>query len=415
MSWSRTPILALVISLLTWAGTHGCAKSTDQDSDGDASAARAGRGKDGGTSASADGDSSGSGSGGSGGEATASSGGGSGSSSSGGGGDSAASGGGTIAPAPAGCPDPAVNMVHETLSCAGLYADIGSKELAAGVRPFTPAYKLWSDGAEKQRWVYLPEGSKIDNSDPDAWVLPVDTRMFKEFKWKGKRVETRLYWKVSPTLWLKTSYHWNDDETEATRFAGGEVDVAGDTYYIPSAKECDQCHKGRTDRALGLERVLMALPGAEGLSLADLKADDLLTEPPGDESFELGDDGTGVGVAALGYLHVNCGVSCHNGNPASEGYSSDLRLRLPPEALDGRSPVDFEALTSTIGVPAQTPRWSDGTRIVAGSAADSLLYQLISMRDPANPKDQMPPIGSRVVDTEGIKAVEAWINALAAP
>jgi len=109
---------------------------------------------------------------------------------------------------------------------------------------------------------------------------------------------------------------------------------------------------------------------------------------------------------------VNCGVSCHNDNSASEGFSSDLRLRLPAEAIDGSSSAEFEAIATTVGIPAQTPRWLGRTRIVAGSPEDSLLYVLAGTRDPANPKDQMPPIASRMVDSEGLVLIEEWIRSM---
>jgi hypothetical protein len=313
-----------------------------------------------------------------------------------------------------GCDPPPVGQLPELLSCTGLYRDIETKELADGLHAFKPGRELWSDGADKQRWIYLPEGTQIDTSADDQWRFPVGTRLFKEFAWQGTRVETRLFFKSTATVWLKAAYHWNADESEATRFPGGEVDVAGHTYYIPSSKECDQCHKGRADRSLGFEQLLLALPEAEGLTLAELVNAELLTANPEATRFELGDDGTGHGAAALGWLHVNCGVSCHNDYSAAEGYSSDLRLRLPSEALVGGSSAEFDAVRTTVGVVAHTPRWMGKTRIVAGSIENSLLYQVASTRDLANPKNQMPPIASRVVDADGLELLEDWILGLAA-
>src|SRR5687768_3582906 len=45
---------------------------------------------------------------------------------------------------------------------------------------FTPRYPLWSDGMSKRRWLYLPPGTSIDKSDPDAWEFPRGTRAWKE-------------------------------------------------------------------------------------------------------------------------------------------------------------------------------------------------------------------------------------------
>ena len=85
----------------------------------------------------------------------------------------------------------------EKLSEMGLYADFASKTISSAVVEYEPAYKLWSDGDEKRRWVWLPPGTKIDTSDMDHWVFPVGTRFFKEFAVGGKRIETRMIERVS--------------------------------------------------------------------------------------------------------------------------------------------------------------------------------------------------------------------------
>src|SRR5215468_10036185 len=59
------------------------------------------------------------------------------------------------------------------LECTGLYADFKQKTLAAGVREYAPAVVLWSDGAEKHRYIQLPKGEKIDASNPNEWIFPI--------------------------------------------------------------------------------------------------------------------------------------------------------------------------------------------------------------------------------------------------
>ncbi|MDD9945349.1 MAG: hypothetical protein OXU20_30175 [Myxococcales bacterium] len=310
------------------------------------------------------------------------------------------------------CADESPDLSPKDLACTGLYASVADKQLADGVQTFKPAVELWSDGADKSRFVVLPEGKQIDTSNPNDWRFPVGTKLFKEFAWKGQRVETRMFWKVTQARWLKAAYHWSEDESQATRFPGGEVEVAGDTYYIPSAKECDQCHKGRADRALGFEAVLLSLPGAEGLTLTDLSSAGLLSNDMGATNRTVGDDGTGLGAEALTWLHVNCGVSCHNHQSSADAYLTDMFLRLQFEDTDGSSTAEADAITSTVGIEAVTRRWKDRTRIVPGSPDRSLLYQLANERDARDPDDQMPPIASRVVDAEGMKLLRAWISEL---
>ena len=87
------------------------------------------------------------------------------------------------------------------LSATGLYVDGSTDELAPGVHPYEPRYVLWSDGADKQRYLFIPEGSQIDTADMDEWRFPVGTKVWKEFSRDGKRLETRLFWKTEPNGW----------------------------------------------------------------------------------------------------------------------------------------------------------------------------------------------------------------------
>ena len=311
------------------------------------------------------------------------------------------------------CAESAIDQPPDDLECLGLYADMKTKRVADDVHEYRPSEQLWSDGADKTRWIYLPDGAKIDTSDPDEWSFPLGTKLFKEFRWKGRLAETRVFWKVRDRRWLRASYRWNEEQTAARRFEGGDVEVSGDTYHIPTAKECDQCHKGRTDNILGFEAVLLALPDATGYRLSDLLRDHRLSDVDKLEKLELGDDGTGHAATALPWLHVNCGVSCHNRNPASEAYKTMLSFRLQVADLNGASTREVDARTTSIDVRAVTPRWSGRTRVVPAAPDKSLAYFLASTRQPKMPRDQMPPIATRVVPVDGAHLLEQWISSLA--
>jgi hypothetical protein len=296
-----------------------------------------------------------------------------------------------------------------SLVCTGLYADIATKTIAPGLRAYAPAVPLWSDGASKQRWISLPAGQKIDNSTADEWLFPVGTKVWKEFSKDGKRVETRLWQKVSVGYWVDATYAWNADESVATRSDGGDIPFGTGTYHIPTSDECTKCHRGRIDHILGFDQVLLGLAGATGFTLDELIAEGRLTNPPAKTPLVIGDDGTNLAAPALAWLHVNCGTTCHNRNSNATAWSTGMFLRLDPTQLDGRSVKGFDSLTTTIGVAAVTVDWKGRTRIVPHDPASSLLYQLISHRGTGN---QMPPIASSVVDEADIPLVEAWIEQL---
>lgn len=299
-----------------------------------------------------------------------------------------------------------------SLVCTGLYADIATKTVADDVQPYAPAVPLWSDGTSKQRWIALPPGEKIDNANPDEWVFPIGTKLWKEFSVEGRRIETRLWQKVDTTFWVDATYAWNEAETAATLSPGGDVAVGDGTYHIPTADECQKCHRGRTDRILGFEQVLLGLAGASGLTLERLIAEERLTAPPPSSELVLGDDGTGAAAPALAWLHVNCGTTCHNRNSSSTAWSTNLFLRLDATQLDGRPVTAFDTLTTTIGVPGVSTSWKEQVRITPQDPAGSLLYRLIANRGEGN---QMPPIGSSIVDPAGLSAVETWIGQMSPP
>ena len=294
--------------------------------------------------------------------------------------------------------------------CTGLYTDIKNKKITPGIEAYAPGFVLWSDGAQKERWIYLPKGKKIDTSDMGKWVFPVGTKLFKQFSAGGRRMETRLYQKIddSDEGWSNATYVWSKTEAYATReTAGADVDLGDTVYHVPEKRACDQCHKGRAERILGFEAVALGQDEASGLTLQKLIDKKLITDKPEHTSMTVGDDGTGLASPVLGWIHMNCGVSCHNDRPASEAYKTGLRLRLDPDLLDGRASNDFESETTTIGAPAKVIRFQGETRIVPGDPDSSLLYKLIMSRE--GKTDQMPPIATEIIDEENNARVRDWI------
>src|SRR4051794_23653635 len=91
------------------------------------------------------------------------------------------------------------SALPDRLSETGIYTSIVAKTLSPRLHEFTPNNVLWSDGAEKHRWYQLPEGAVIDSTDMNHWTFPVGTKFFKEFALDGKRLETRLIWRVADT------------------------------------------------------------------------------------------------------------------------------------------------------------------------------------------------------------------------
>ncbi len=307
------------------------------------------------------------------------------------------------------------DMLPTDLECTGLYSDFKNKKIAKGIETFAPAYKLWSDGSEKSRWLKIPDGEQIDTSDMREWKFPVGTQLWKEFRANDERAETRLYKKVRSDLWRKTTYIWDGDKSASRLDTGMEMAVNGVDYQVPSSRDCSSCHQGNSDEVMGFEAVSLGLPGADqdGYTLQKLVDEDLLSDPPEKTQLVIGDDGTGKAADALGWLHINCGVTCHNANPNANAEVTDLRMKLDPSELDGRSPTTFEAYTNLVNGDAQTTQWQGRKRIMPGNPEESLLFELITNRVAGGASNlQMPPLATRLVPEEQTEMILEWIAAM---
>jgi hypothetical protein len=292
---------------------------------------------------------------------------------------------------------------HELLSQTGLFADIATETLASGVTPYEPAFALWSDGASKRRWLYLPPGSQIDSSDMDFWSYPVGTKVWKEFSRDGIRVETRLLEKIAaPDQWLMMAYHWNAAQTDAQAAPDGVANASGTEHDIPDQSACATCHDKMKDKLLSVSAIQLSHQNP-GVSLSTLIADGKLSQPPAGD-FTLPGDATAR--AALGALHANCG-GCHN--PGSFVFSQvDMDLWLSTAALGSVAETGTYKTTVNRPLTASNPTASSA-RIVPGNPGASDVHLRMSERGTLT---QMPPLASELVDASGLASVDAWISSL---
>jgi len=306
----------------------------------------------------------------------------------------AACGGGAAVPdgAPP-APDAVVlpTALPALLSQVGIYSDIATKTLAADAREFAPRNVLWSDAADKVRWIQLPAGAQIDSTDMDHWLFPVGTKLVKQFSLGGKRLETRVLWRVGDTGnreadTLLGAYVWSDDESDATYVPNGQDNLRGTAHDAPSHDLCWHCHVGDAGHVLGFSA--LQLPDLTGLPLSS---------PP-----------TGTYSApdpAQGYLHANCG-HCHNPD-GSAWVDSSMILRL---GVAETAPATTQIVQTTVGVPLQ--QWINhgyADRIVAGMPDQSAIIYRMGQR---THNVQMPPLATEYVDDAGLAMITAWVQAL---
>lgn len=290
----------------------------------------------------------------------------------------------------------------EHLADTGLYSDFASRTVAPGILEYTPRYPLWSDGAEKKRYLYLPPNTKIDTTSMDDWVFPVGTKAWKEFDVGGVPVETRLLWKVTDTEWFEVAYAWTADGTDAVAAPDGGVDALGTTHDIPTVMDCNDCHEDVRDVLIGVSALQLGASDGDG-TLGKLSAAGLLTSPPSKPAFDV--PGSGATKDALGYLHANCG-HCHS--PISSlAKQTPMRLRLSVTDTD---PSLTPAYLTSLCLPMKHPVPPNNVvyALVPGQPDRSGIPVRMDQRGAFG----MPPTCTKVVDEAGVATVRAWIASL---
>ncbi len=171
---------------------------------------------------------------------------------------------GASLPSPHGAATPAQSApLPQRLSDTGLYVAGSTTEVRPENLPFTPQYPLWSDGATKRRWLYLPPGTAIDASRPNAWQFPPGTRLWKEFSYE-RRVETRLIERLADGTWRYAAYVWNEDGSDAVLAPTAGVralatpGAPNGRYTVPSEADCRACHEGGATPVLGFSALQLS-------------------------------------------------------------------------------------------------------------------------------------------------------------
>jgi hypothetical protein len=88
------------------------------------------------------------------------------------------------------------------------------------VRLYKPDPELFSDGLHKLRYILLPTGEKVDNTDPKEWDFPIGMIFVKTFLDDGPGgtqhpVETRIVRRKNIFEYEYAAYKWNAAGTEA--------------------------------------------------------------------------------------------------------------------------------------------------------------------------------------------------------
>lgn len=317
------------------------------------------------------------------------------------------------------------------LSETGLFSNAARLAPAAGVLPYEVNVPGWHDGAASVHHLALPGDGVLQLRPTRSWDLPDGAVLAQTLSFEGRRIETRVLVKQQNDF-AGYTYAWNTAQTDAELAdkAGADITIAESRpWRIPSRAECMMCHSreanfsltlhewqlNRGDQLarwerLGLLRTDPAafVRGRRGNESASRQQPDqrtpapsaLLPRPPAQLGRHTAttDLGASVESRARSYLAVNC-AHCHVVNGG------------------GNSAINFDWLAPVdrMRVLDEPPQHGDfgmaDARVVAPGAPDrSVILPRVAMRGPG----QMPPVGSRVPDSEGARLLVEWITSLRA-
>jgi uncharacterized repeat protein (TIGR03806 family) len=262
-------------------------------------------------------------------------------------------------------------------------------------------HTLWSDGASKEHWMAIPDGETIEIDESGDWDLPIGSVLIKQFSVEGIVVETRLFMRHEDGNWAGYSYAWDETGADATLLGGASQQDFGDlSWSYPSRSECLQCHTTAAGGSLGLETVQLNgshdYPSGSANQLITLEHIGLIELDEEIDSLDALAPRSAEASSARSLLHVNCSA-CHR--PESTG-GGNLDLRWENE-LDEMGACGVPPEHGDAGV-------GEGLLIAPGDPARSIL----SHRMHATNYARMPPVGTEVVDVEGVASVDAWIGQL---
>ena len=289
----------------------------------------------------------------------------------------------------------------KVLSEYGFFVSAAGQIPVATVTPYRLNVPLWSDGAEKLRFVYIPSGLQAKANGDGLLDLPVGSALIKTFKLGGKLIETRVLLHRAEG-WVALPYVWDADQREARLILGGKrIALAGPdgkplSYAVPNKNQCKECH--------GVSGAVTPI-GPKAYNLAPVwlaalqKAGKLDRVPAVAKRIPLWEDRdhADAALAARGYLDVNC-AHCHN--PAGAASNSGLYLgwlesdpiklgvgKRPVAAGRGSGNLDFD--------------------VVPGDPAHSILYYRMASLEGGV---AMPELGRSALDPAGMAAVQKWIG-----
>lgn len=302
-----------------------------------------------------------------------------------------------------------------TLSEFGFFRGQGVTTPAAQLVGYSLRTPLFSDYAEKQRFIYVPAPARIAADRQGVLDFPVGSALIKTFGYgtgaSFRPIETRVLLRRA-SGWEALPYVWKPDLSDAElKLAGTRVSVTvtpptgqaqAISYAVPNKNQCKECHS-RQGAVVPIGPIAANMDVSPGVLAVFRKRIAWATEIPlgSGPIWNVASSGS-LDARARAYLAVNC-AHCHN----PQGSASNSGLFLNAQAAG--DPV----ATGIYKRPVAAGRGSGGHdfAIAPGDPAHSIMIHRMSSTEPGV---AMPEVGRSMVHDEGVALIRTWISSLPA-
>jgi uncharacterized repeat protein (TIGR03806 family) len=317
-------------------------------------------------------------------------------------------------------PRSADGALPKVLSQTGAFADTPHLIPAAGLIPYDLVVSFWSDGANKQRWIALPDG-KIKFAASGEWQFPPGTVFVKTFELPideahpelKRRLETRLLVLDASGGVYGVVYKWRADNSDADLISSALTEqipvkeISGktrqQTWDYPSRQDCLQCHNARAGGVMGVKTRQMnrAFTYPSGIADNQLRTwnhlglfdrsitDAQIANLPALAAID--DSRRSLEDRARSYLDANC-AQCHR--PGGTVAYFDARYDTEPaqqQLVDGAVLIDE-------GI--------DRPRVIS---PHDVWRSIAYMRINTDGDLKMPPLARETIDQRGVALLGQWI------
>jgi uncharacterized repeat protein (TIGR03806 family) len=315
------------------------------------------------------------------------------------------------------------------LSQTGVFTNLATLAPDPGLIPYTVNSPLWSDGAQKSRWLALATNAYVTFATNGEWSFPNGVVFVKNFALATndtnpsqlKRLETRLLVIGTNGLAYGAGYKWRPDNSDADlvqTLTNENITITTatgtrtQTWSYPGRSDCLTCHTIAAGSVLGVKtRQLNGTNFYPALGTNDNQLRiwnqySLFSQPISEaaiptysKTVPISNTNATLATRVRSYLDANC-AQCHR---PGGGVQANFDARFD-------TPLASQGIVSG---PVQNNQGISGALVVTpGDLAHSLLY----VRDNnVGTSLQMPPLAKNTIDTNYIAVLAQWITTLVPP